>query len=40
MYEGVTVEIITIFTDNNLVLVEDRDGNFFEISANQLEKLN
>ncbi len=40
MYKDEIVQIITIFTDANLALVEDKNGNIFEISTNQLDKMN
>ncbi|MDD2358634.1 MAG: hypothetical protein PHX13_12060 [Thiovulaceae bacterium] len=40
MYENEVVQIITIFTDTNLALIEDKSGNILEISVHQLEKIN
>jgi len=40
MFENEIVQIITIFTDTNLALVEDKSGNIVEISVDQLEKIN
>lgn len=40
MYKDEIIQIITIFTDTNLALVEDKNGNIIEISVDQLEKIN
>lgn len=40
MYKNEIVQIITIFTDTNLALVEDKSSNIIEISVDQLEKIN
>ena len=36
LYEGEEVNVITIFRDINIAIIEDKDGNIFEVQANLL----
>lgn len=36
-YNGEEVGIITVFKDSDIAMVEDKDGNIFEISINELK---
>ncbi|MBU0632368.1 hypothetical protein KKA17_06970 [bacterium] len=37
MYEGENVQVITVFKDINMAIVEDKNGKIFEISTEQLQ---
>lgn len=37
MYEGEDVQIITVFKDINMAVVEDKNGKIFEISTEELQ---